>query len=68
MVGKAMGDYLAGVGCFQAWDAHHKSGNIMTIDEVCRVWFLYQFSCFCRREIPSRSGKVISRPKLGTLL
>jgi hypothetical protein len=68
MVGKAMGDYLAGVGCFQAWDAHRKSGNIMTIDEVCRVWFLYQFSCFCRREIPSRSGKVISRPKLGTLL
>jgi hypothetical protein len=34
MVGKAMGDYLAGVGCFQAWDTHRKSGDIMTIDEV----------------------------------
>ncbi|KAJ7445390.1 ribonuclease H-like domain-containing protein [Mycena galericulata] len=32
-VSKAMGDYLAGVGCFQAWDEHRKSGDIITIDE-----------------------------------
>ncbi|KAJ6603707.1 hypothetical protein B0H10DRAFT_2229760 [Mycena sp. CBHHK59/15] len=33
MVGKAMSDYLAGIGCFQAWDTHRKIGDIMTIDE-----------------------------------
>jgi hypothetical protein len=33
-IGKAMGNYLAGGGCFQAWNDHIREGNILTVDEV----------------------------------
>ncbi|KAJ7803397.1 hypothetical protein B0H14DRAFT_3777641 [Mycena olivaceomarginata] len=32
-IGKAMGNYLAGGGCFQAWNDHIREGNILTVDE-----------------------------------
>ncbi|KAJ7934367.1 ribonuclease H-like domain-containing protein [Mycena leptocephala] len=33
-VDKAMGDYLAGVGCFRAWDDRVKRGEMLSIDEA----------------------------------
>ncbi|KAJ6555690.1 ribonuclease H-like domain-containing protein [Mycena vulgaris] len=32
-VDKAMGDYLAGIGCFRAWDDRVKRGEMLSIDE-----------------------------------
>jgi hypothetical protein len=32
-----MSDYLAGIGAFEAWEEHVKSGEVYTIDEVYAI-------------------------------
>ncbi|KAF7329865.1 DUF659 domain-containing protein [Mycena kentingensis (nom. inval.)] len=41
-IAKAMGDFLAGVGCFSAWHEHVQSGEMYSIDETRDPVFWWQ--------------------------
>ncbi|KAJ7198115.1 hypothetical protein GGX14DRAFT_573671 [Mycena pura] len=61
MISRAMGDYLAGIGCFQSWNDHIRDGDSFTVDEErCPITFWKAYLKTDARELACMSMTLFS--------